>query len=250
MTPRRTLEFLVTLPTAVHVGEHDGCERGEAIVGDVGLSVLCFFSSRRRHTRLRTVTGVQTCALPIYRRLRDALCRVPLVLRAVSRARRAARLLVARDHHGHAVVDTAVSRRRRLRRVRAAAPPPAEHVMAEAATLEAEIRRLITLAGPMPVAEFMGHCLGHPRLGYYMTHDPFGSEGDFTTSPEISQMFGELIGLWSAAVWRQMDAPAEVRLVELGPGRGTMMLDMVRAANVMPDFRPALAVHRSGEHTS
>jgi SAM-dependent MidA family methyltransferase len=115
--------------------------------------------------------------------------------------------------------------------------------MAEAATLEAEIRRLITLAGPMPVAEFMGHCLGHPRLGYYMTHDPFGSEGDFTTSPEISQMFGELIGLWSAAVWRQMDAPAEVRLVELGPGRGTMMLDMVRAANVMPDFRRAIAVH-------
>jgi SAM-dependent MidA family methyltransferase len=115
--------------------------------------------------------------------------------------------------------------------------------MAEAASLEAEIRRLITLAGPMPVAEFMGHCLGHPRLGYYITHDPFGSDGDFTTSPEISQMFGELIGLWSAAVWRQMGAPADVRLVELGPGRGTMMLDVLRAANVMPDFRRAIAVH-------
>ncbi len=115
--------------------------------------------------------------------------------------------------------------------------------MAEAASLEAELRRLITLAGPMPVAEYMGHCLGHPRLGYYMTHDPLGSDGDFTTSPEISQMFGELIGLWSAAVWRQMGAPADVRLVELGPGRGTMILDMVRAANVMPDFRRAIAVH-------
>jgi SAM-dependent MidA family methyltransferase len=115
--------------------------------------------------------------------------------------------------------------------------------MAEAASLEDELRRLIALAGPMPIAEFMRHCLGHPRLGYYVTHDPFGSEGDFVTAPEISQMFGELIGLWSAAVWRQMGAPAEVRLVELGPGRGSMMLDMLRAANVMPDFRRAIAVH-------
>jgi NADH dehydrogenase [ubiquinone] 1 alpha subcomplex assembly factor 7 len=115
--------------------------------------------------------------------------------------------------------------------------------MAEAASLDAEIRRLIGLAGPMPVAEYMGHCLGHPRLGYYMTHDPFGSGGDFTTSPEISQMFGELIGLWSAAVWRQMDSPDNVQLIELGPGRGTMMLDMLRAANVMPDFRRAIEVH-------
>jgi SAM-dependent MidA family methyltransferase len=110
-------------------------------------------------------------------------------------------------------------------------------------SLEAEIRRLIGLAGPMPVAEFMGHCLGHPQHGYYVTHDPFGSGGDFTTAPEISQMFGELVGLWSAAVWQQMGSPAGVRLVELGPGRGTMMLDMLRAANVMPGFRRALAVH-------
>src|SRR5262249_57278821 len=127
-------------------------------------------------------------------------------------------------HHGHAVVDSAVSRRRRLHRVRDASPTPAEHVMAEAAALDAEIRRLIALAGPMPVAVFMAHCLGHPRLGYYITHDPFGSEGDFTTSPEISQMFGELIGLWSAAVWRQMDAPAEVPLVHLAPPPRPMTL--------------------------
>ena len=112
-----------------------------------------------------------------------------------------------------------------------------------AESLEAEIRRLIGLAGPMPVGEFMGHCLGHPQHGYYITHDPFGSAGDFTTSPEISQMFGELVGLWAAAVWQQMGSPAEVRLIELGPGRGTMMLDMMRAANVMPGFRRAMAVH-------
>src|SRR5258708_5544829 len=115
--------------------------------------------------------------------------------------------------------------------------------MADHGALETEIRRLISLAGPMPVCEFMGHCLGHPRHGYYMTHDPFGSDGDFTTPPEISQMFGELLGLWAAAVWRQMDSPANVRLIELGPGRGTMMLDMLRAAHVMPDFRKAVAVH-------
>jgi NADH dehydrogenase [ubiquinone] 1 alpha subcomplex assembly factor 7 len=115
--------------------------------------------------------------------------------------------------------------------------------MAEFSPLESEIRRLISLAGPMPVSEFMGLCLGHPKHGYYMTHDPFGSEGDFTTSPEISQMFGELLGLWAAAVWRQMGAPADVRLIELGPGRGSMMLDMLRAAHVMPDFRRAIAVH-------
>jgi SAM-dependent MidA family methyltransferase len=108
--------------------------------------------------------------------------------------------------------------------------------------LEAEIRRRIGLAGPMPISEFMSLCLGHPQHGYYVTRDPFGSSGDYVTSPEISQMFGELIGLWAAAVWRQMGAPAEVRLIELGPGRGTMMLDMLRAANVMPDFRKSVAV--------
>lgn len=115
--------------------------------------------------------------------------------------------------------------------------------MAGDATLESEIRRLIMIAGPMPVAEYMGLCLGHPTFGYYISHDPLGSSGDFTTSPEISQMFGELLGLWAAAVWRQMGAPAKVRLIELGPGRGTMMHDMLRAAYVVPDFRKAVAVH-------
>jgi SAM-dependent MidA family methyltransferase len=115
--------------------------------------------------------------------------------------------------------------------------------MGEQSPLESEIRRLIALAGPMPVSEFMALCLGHPQHGYYITHDPIGSGGDFTTAPEISQMFGELLGLWAAAVWRQMGAPAGVRLIELGPGRGTMMLDMLRAANVMSEFRRTLQVH-------
>jgi SAM-dependent MidA family methyltransferase len=111
------------------------------------------------------------------------------------------------------------------------------------APLDAEIRRLIAVAGPMPVAEFMSLCLTHPSHGYYTTRDPFGRDGDFTTAPEISQMFGELIGLWAAAVWRQMGSPDNLRLVELGPGRGTMMLDMLRAAQVVNGFRAAIVVH-------
>ena len=82
----------------------------------------------------------------------------------------------------------------------------------------------------MPVAEYMRLCLTHPQYGYYITRDPLGAGGDFITAPEISQMFGELIGLWMAAVWQQMGAPENVRLIELGPGRGTMMLDALRAA--------------------
>jgi NADH dehydrogenase [ubiquinone] 1 alpha subcomplex assembly factor 7 len=109
--------------------------------------------------------------------------------------------------------------------------------------LEAEIRRRIELAGPMPVAQFMALCLTHPEHGYYVAREPIGAQGDFTTAPEISQMFGELIGLWAAAAWRAMGSPDNVRLVELGPGRGTMMLDALRAAKVMPQFRGAIVLH-------
>jgi NADH dehydrogenase [ubiquinone] 1 alpha subcomplex assembly factor 7 len=109
--------------------------------------------------------------------------------------------------------------------------------------LETEIRRRITIAGPMPVMHYMSLCLTHEQLGYYVTNDPFGAAGDFTTAPEISQMFGELIGLWAGSVWRQMGSPQQVHLVELGPGRGSMMQDALRAAHVMPEFRAAVAVH-------
>jgi SAM-dependent MidA family methyltransferase len=76
-----------------------------------------------------------------------------------------------------------------------------------------------------------------------MTRDPFGARGDFITAPEVSQMFGELLGLWVAAVWQTMRSPAEIMLVELGPGRGTLMADALRAANALPEFRAALHVH-------
>ena len=84
--------------------------------------------------------------------------------------------------------------------------------------------------------------LADPEHGYYMNRDPFGAAGDFTTSPEISQMFGELIGLWAAEVWTLMGSPEPLRLIELGPGRGTLMSDALRAARIVPDFRAALDV--------
>jgi SAM-dependent MidA family methyltransferase len=109
--------------------------------------------------------------------------------------------------------------------------------------LEKEIRGIIETEGPIPVADYMRLCLAHPRHGYYMTRDPLGARGDFTTAPEVSQMFGELIGAWAATAWRQMGFPARVHLVELGPGRGTLMADALRAAKSAPDFRAALSVH-------
>jgi SAM-dependent MidA family methyltransferase len=115
--------------------------------------------------------------------------------------------------------------------------------MSELPPLEAEIRRRIAAAGPMPIGEYMALCLGDPVHGYYVTRDPLGVAGDFTTAPEVSQMFGELIGLWMVAVWRQMGAPENLRIVELGPGRGTMMKDALRAAKVVPDFVRAAVVH-------
>jgi SAM-dependent MidA family methyltransferase len=108
--------------------------------------------------------------------------------------------------------------------------------------LEAEIARMIAIDGPMPLARFMALCLGHPEHGYYATRDPFGAAGDFITAPEISQMFGELIGLWSVSVWQQIGTPDPVHLVELGPGRGTLMADALRAAKRVPPFRAALRV--------
>ena len=113
----------------------------------------------------------------------------------------------------------------------------------ETPPLEFEIRRRITAAGPMPVGEYMALCLTDPDYGYYTTRDPFGARGDFITAPEISQMFGELIGLWMAAVWKQMGAPEHIRIVELGPGLGTLMSDALRAVQVLPGFRGAISLH-------
>lgn len=105
------------------------------------------------------------------------------------------------------------------------------------------LRRRIAAEGPVTVAEFMSTALIHPDHGYYTQHDPFGAAGDFITAPEISQMFGELIGFWCAATWQQTGAPTNVRLVELGPGRGTLMADALRAIRMVPAFEEAATIH-------
>jgi NADH dehydrogenase [ubiquinone] 1 alpha subcomplex assembly factor 7 len=105
------------------------------------------------------------------------------------------------------------------------------------------IRRRIGAEGPLRLDDYMTEALAHPEFGYYMTGDPLGRAGDFVTAPEVSQMFGELIGLWCAHVWTQMDRPEMVHLVELGPGRGTLMADALRAANRVDGFLAAAHVH-------
>lgn len=114
----------------------------------------------------------------------------------------------------------------------------------EAATALARLLKdRIRATGPLSVAEFMEAALGHPRYGYYTTRDPLGAGGDFVTAPEVSQMFGELIGLWCVDLWQRMESPDPFILAELGPGRGTLMADALRAGGMVPAFRRALRLH-------
>ena len=115
--------------------------------------------------------------------------------------------------------------------------------MTETSPLLSEIKKLIKSSGVMPVWRYMELCLMHPKHGYYLSRDPLGREGDFTTAPEVSQMFGELLGLWSASVWKAIGSPPLLRLIEIGPGRGTMMADALRALRVLPPLYQALSVH-------
>lgn len=101
----------------------------------------------------------------------------------------------------------------------------------------------IRASGPMTLADYMADCLLHPDHGYYATRDPFGAAGDFTTAPEISQMFGELVGLCLAQSWLDQGAPTPFLLAEIGPGRGTLMADMLRAVASVPGMRDAAQVH-------
>lgn len=108
-----------------------------------------------------------------------------------------------------------------------------------AAALRDEIRR----RGPITLARYMEAALHHPTLGYYRTRDPLGVAGDFTTAPEISQMFGEMLGAWLAVAWRQIGSPNSLRVVELGPGRGTLMSDALRATRGVSGLHRAIDLH-------
>ncbi|MCA3634464.1 MAG: SAM-dependent methyltransferase [Hyphomicrobiales bacterium] len=109
--------------------------------------------------------------------------------------------------------------------------------------LAQEMAAIIAAEGPLSLDRFMALALGHPRHGYYMTRDPFGAGGDFITAPEISQIFGELLGLALAITWQNMGAPEGVVVAELGPGRGTLMSDALRAARAIPAFAETLEPH-------
>lgn len=108
--------------------------------------------------------------------------------------------------------------------------------------LETHIVDLINQGGPIPLDAFMDIALGHPEYGYYRTRDPLGQRGDFVTAPEISQMFGELIGLWCIDMWQKLGSPPSFNLIEFGPGRGTLMADALRATKIVPAFATAANV--------
>jgi len=114
-------------------------------------------------------------------------------------------------------------------------------------TLKDRILAHIKVSGPMSVASYMSWCLLDPRQGYYPTRDPLGvaknGKSDFITAPEISQMFGEVLGLWLINAWRGMGKPETVQLVEYGPGRGVMMSDMLRTARLDKDFFAAISLN-------
>jgi NADH dehydrogenase [ubiquinone] 1 alpha subcomplex assembly factor 7 len=105
-----------------------------------------------------------------------------------------------------------------------------------------KINKKILETGPITIAEFMTICLLDPTDGYYPTRDPFGKDGDFITSPEISQMFGELIGLWCMQTWHDMGQPKKINLIEYGPGRGIMMQDIVRVAKLDKGFLESISI--------
>jgi NADH dehydrogenase [ubiquinone] 1 alpha subcomplex assembly factor 7 len=112
-----------------------------------------------------------------------------------------------------------------------------------ATPLAKKLAARITAFGPMSVHDYMEACLYDPEHGYYRNKSPLGRGGDFITAPEISQTFGELIGLWAGEIWRRMGEPKPLRLIELGPGRGFLMADALRALKVLPSFLKNVSVH-------
>lgn len=108
--------------------------------------------------------------------------------------------------------------------------------------LAAILAARIAAAGPMTIADYMAECLLHPEHGYYASREPFGAAGDFITAPEISQLFGEIVGAVLVNAWRLAGRPAPFVLAEAGPGRGTLMTDVVRTARIDPAFSDAAQI--------
>ncbi len=190
---------------------------------------------------------------PRHRQLPRRLWHLPLVRRVLPPARHAASLdllladarhrLLDPDDPARAVVLAPRQAGARRRVTDLTYDPPAYDPGARRDTpLAAKLRDEIRRAGTLSLPQFMSACLADPEHGYYRTRQAIGAQGDFITAPEISQIFGELIGLWSAVTWQQMGSPARFRLIELGPGRGTLMGDALRAARVVPGFLDAAEI--------
>ncbi|KAK9925136.1 hypothetical protein M0R45_033473 [Rubus argutus] len=123
-------------------------------------------------------------------------------------------------------------------------PPEHSHEPCSDSELVKHLKGIIKFrGGPISVAEYMEEVLTNPKAGFYMNRDVFGLGGDFITSPEVSQMFGEMVGVWAMSLWEQMGQPGRVNLVELGPGRGTLMADLLRGASKFKNFTESLHIH-------
>lgn len=110
-------------------------------------------------------------------------------------------------------------------------------------SLSSLLTERIKSQGPISLHDFMQEALFHPEYGYYVAKVPFGVQGDFITAPEVSQMFGELIGLWAVDCWAKLGAPSSINLIELGPGNGTLMQDALRSARLAPEYVKTLKIH-------
>ncbi|KAI3462957.1 hypothetical protein Pfo_019620 [Paulownia fortunei] len=123
-------------------------------------------------------------------------------------------------------------------------PPEHSHEPSADSELVKHLKNIIKFrGGPITVAEYMEEVLTNPKAGFYINRDVFGAGGDFITSPEVSQMFGEMIGVWTMCLWEQMGQPKRVNLVELGPGRGTLLADLLRGASKFKSFTESLQIH-------
>ncbi|EEC70983.1 hypothetical protein OsI_02631 [Oryza sativa Indica Group] len=123
-------------------------------------------------------------------------------------------------------------------------PPEHSHEPSSDSELVKHLKSIIKFrSGPISVAEYMEEVLTNPQSGFYINRDVFGTSGDFITSPEVSQMFGEMTGVWAMCLWEQMGQPEKVNLIELGPGRGTLLADLLRGSSKFVNFTKALNIN-------